>query len=269
MFRASLNIRLASHEVDYGDQIRGEGMIFTGEPMVVDIGLVSRLDGPPVAAEHDWFQRITATLYPGGRFEFERAKGVPFTCAPESTRTNQVVNEAARVVIGAHGWIYVRCRTDLAEYNLTPGLYTLEVAWSNAADMMRFTKKNEIETGPSYLTGLLPFELRAVVSEGDRLDLLNHLAARAETDGRLEEALRLTDQGLARNPANVTAWLTRVRVHGAQGLCALASLDLQKAAETIQLGRDTSNRRLQRRDPAARPPTAEEIRRSMPGLPCP
>ena len=269
MFRASLNVHLLWFLTDYGDQsIEGQGMIFAGEPMVVDIGLVNRLDGPPAGAEHDWFQRITATLYPGGRFEFERANGVPFKCVPESTRSIKVVTETARVIVGAQGSQYIRCRSDLAEYDLAPGRYTIEVAWSNAADMNLFTRRDDGRE-PSYLTGIFPFEVRAVGSEGDRLDLLNHLAAHAEADGRFDDALQLTDQGLARNSANVTALLTRGRVHASQGLCALAAHDLQMAAETIESGRDTSNLRRQRLDPAARRATAEEFRRKMRALQCP
>lgn len=121
---------------------------------------------------------------------------------------------------------------------------------------------------PSYLTGIFPFELRAVASEGDRLDLLNHLAAHAEADGRLDEALRLTDQGLARNPANLTALLTRRRVHAMQGLCELAAHDLELAAETVESGRDTGNHG-PRLDPGARRANAEVFRRTMSAIRCP
>jgi len=269
MFRASLDVRLRAHGAEYGDpNIAGQGMIFSGEPMVVEIGLISRLNGQPVGAEHDWYQRITATLYPGGRFEFKRAKGVPFRCTPESTWSNDVVNEADRVIIGGHGWLYIRCRADRGEYDLAPGRYTIEATYSDTADMKRFIKRNEIPREPSYLTGIFPFELRAVASEGDRLDLLNHLAAHAEADGRLDEALRLTDQGLARNPANLTALLTRRRVHAMQGLCELAAHDLELAAETVESGRDTGNHG-PRLDPGARRANAEVFRRTMSAIRCP
>ena len=78
MFRASLNVQVLWGDADYGSQdIQGQGMLFAGEPMVVDTGVVNRLSGPPVGAESDWFQRITASIYRGSRFETEQSQPLP------------------------------------------------------------------------------------------------------------------------------------------------------------------------------------------------
>jgi hypothetical protein len=271
MFRASLNVQMLWADVDYGDQrVRGQGLILAGEPMVVDIGVVNRLDGPPTAAESDWFQRITSAIYPGTRFETERSRPLPFKCVPESTRSSEVVEETNRVILDSRGGFqYVRCRVDLGEYNLAPGRYTLAVTWSDAADMNQFTVLPGVHRSPSYLTGIFEFEFRTVASEGDQLDLLNSLAAQAEAEGRHDEALRLAEQGLTRNRTNVTALFVRAKARASQGSCALSARDLQVAAEIIESGRDTHNLRYQRNEPSARRTQADEFRQSARLVRCP
>src|SRR2546425_10026756 len=70
LFRAALAIRLVWADVDFGSQnILGQGVVLRGEPLLIDIGIINRYQGPPAAAEIDWPQRISGTLRRGGRFE--------------------------------------------------------------------------------------------------------------------------------------------------------------------------------------------------------
>lgn len=69
-------------------------------------------DGPRAGAESDWFQRIEKTIYSGGRFGVEPARGTPFLCSPESTRSYRAVRSGEGVQLEASRQAaeWVRCQ---------------------------------------------------------------------------------------------------------------------------------------------------------------
>ena len=237
--RAYLTVTMQTGPIDYGDQhVLGQAMAFFGEPVVFFIAIVNRDDVPNAGAERDWVQRVTKTIYPGGRFEVDPARATPLLCDPELASSNNVAAVGEDLHLAAGSSQYVRCRTD---GTLAPGHYTIEVAWSAAATT-RFIKQREADRGRSYLTGVLEFEIREVKSDADRLDLLNHRAAQAQREDRLDDALRSTEQVLQLNPNAITAWLLRARVHRDQKQCAEAAQESIRAEQILEARADPNNR---------------------------
>jgi len=257
MSRAYLTVTMQTGPIDYGDQrVLGQGIAFFGEPVVFLIAIVNRYDGPIAGAERDWVQRITKTIYPGGRFEVDPARGTPLLCDPELASSNNVAAVGDDLHLAATSSQYMRCRTD---GTLAPGRYTIEVAWS--VDATRFIKRPEGDRGPSYLTGVLEFEIREVKSDADRLDLLNHRAAQAQREGRLDDALRSTEQVLQLNPNAFNAWLIRARVHRDQKRCTETAQGSIRAEQIFETDADSNNRSYGNLTASERREIIDEIRR--------
>jgi hypothetical protein len=234
--RAALHVRLIWGDIEYGDQrIKGQGVILRGEPLMFDIGIMNRYEGPPAFAEGDWFQRIVATLSPGGRFDNDGGAAIPFTCTPQSIRSVDFQIMDDHVVLGPNGSQFIRCKGDPLALHLVAGQYTVMVAWSDAANMQRFQEHGRA------LTTKFEFEVREVLTRDDEVDLLNHLTSHALLDGRLNEALQFAERVLRQRPSSITALRARADVRSAQGACGEAVEDLQNAAKVIEVGLDTGN----------------------------
>jgi len=207
VLRAPLNVEMPLLAVYYGDpsSVHGMGAMYVGEPLVVDIGIVNRaenqLGGPVRRAEADWFQRVNVMVYPGDSFQVNETQGIPLPCEAPQPRGAYLVSKVGDdTLLSAGGIQYLRCRVEDIRALLAPGRYSVRAMWSANADP-RLTRCGEsTNPGPSYLTGVCDFEVRDARSDGERLDLLVHLATHAKMEERFDDALRLTDQIVRINP---------------------------------------------------------------------
>lgn len=260
-FRAQLRLHLTSFSMEYGDRpALGQGVVFVGEPLIVELGIANRYEGgPPAAAEVDWPSRIVARTRAGGRFDsggVERA----LICELHLNRDHNANANDSYVELLPDGYQYFKCAIDPTKNGLTPGLFTLVVEWSAAAIAPeRFLIRTAWPDSLRVLRDELEFELREPLTDGDRLDLLVHLANHASLDGRHDDGVRYVDQLLGYEPNSVTGWLTRGRLAARAGRCADANVAFDLAGAAIQRGQDLRSNWL-------RKISSEERRRNVVGI---
>ena len=269
-YRASLQVRLVWMNIEYGNQqIAGQGVVFRGEPLVVDVGAVNRYEVAPAAAEVDWPTRIAARWWRGGYFESNVSDALPLECDSRSMRDARVRRVASYVELEPGGSQFMRCRVRDAEtLRLPAGKYTITVEWAIGADGQKLRdEKGQVEM-PTLLNGVIEFELSDVLTPNDDLDRLNHLASHALLEGDFPRALQLADGVLRRQASSVTALTTRSRAHAARGTCKQALADWEQVAAIIEGNRDVGNQFIERSSFEEREVAAATRRQQVRTLKC-
>lgn len=259
-FRAALSGRLDTIDVDYGPPVDAQGVILRGEPLVLEIGIVNRYDGPPATAEADWPGRVIGTLRRGGRFEDgSDATKVPLTCNPESMRSRGSVTAGGFVTLEPRGYQLIRCRLSADTDSLSPGRNTLSIEWAQSVDPT-LVDVERVPGMPSPLRDVLDFEFREVVTPEDRADLWIHLANRALLDNELNDALQWVARVLRGHPSSTAALFIRGQIQAARGSCRDARADWDRVVEIVEKNADKAHRRHARLNPDERRSMVENLR---------
>jgi hypothetical protein len=229
--RAQLRLELTNFAVSYGRPAHGQGVVFAGEPLIVELGIANRYEGPRAAAEVDWPHRVSATIRPGGRFDPDVA-AQPMTCELQPSRDDKVQMVGDYVVIEPGGYQFFKC--PLGVNRLPPGQYTFVIHWSpEAIAPERLSIRSGLEDPLWSLRDVLEFESRQALTRDDQLDRLVHLASHEERSGHFSDGVAFIDQLLSAEPNSTIGWHIRGRLSAQAGRCADAATAYKRASEII------------------------------------
>jgi len=226
-FRAELKAGLRSVEFAYGPGATfGEGGIYRGEPLLIELRLDSVSSGS--AVEADWLSRMRLEFGPGGYRYGDRGQVV--ACAGVEAPT-RLAREVESFVVPTHG-IKVRCNLGLLGKSTASGPYHVTIGWDDSIDRDRFRGM------AGRVLAVVEFELKDVKTEADVLDRDYRVGVRAFFDGNPHDALRIADEILARHPTSLPAHLMRIRVRRELGDIKGAEEDRERAAVIAEQGLD-------------------------------
>ncbi len=243
-YRAYLQVHLVSFDVAFGSQgPRGQAMVYGGEPLIIEVGISNRYDGPRAGAELDWPSRINLTLKSGRLLE-ETREGSAINCEPREARRSNARSVGNYIELSPYGYQYVSCQLDPVELGLRPGVYTVKAEWSAAHTKSEEIALRETLSPPlPLLAGFVEFELRDVTTDADRLDRSYHLAGHAWRRGQYQEGLAYLDDVLTFDPNSVAGWSMRAQILGTQRNCVAAVQAYERVVEIIENDSDTLARR--------------------------
>lgn len=266
-YRAALYVDLSrNRETTYGSARKTAAISFGGEPLSVHLGIRNPYADRSVGAEENWPELVLLTLYAGSTRSHERI-GTPLRCTPGGPSHNTMAS-----VSMMDGYVllndmivqqYVTCDLSIDELNLKAGIYTLEVNWKPDVDR-RLAQRNT----PTGLAGFSDFEYRPVSSDDDSAELALRLAARANDDGRFEDAQGFINEVLRLRPLSAVAITMRADVRVKTSDCRGARTDLMLAADIFDSLAEPEDRANARRDATQRRSLAMELRRQALQLSC-
>jgi len=266
-YRAQLRLELTNFAISYGRPAQGQGVVFAGEPLIVEVGIANRYEGPRAAAEVDWLRRVSATIRPGGRFDPDDSAH-SFACNAQPSRDYKVQTVADYVVIEPGGYQFVKC--PLGVNRLPPGRYTLVVRWSpEAIAPETLSLRSAYPDSLGVLRDVLEFEARQALTRDDQLDRLVHLASHAERSGHFSDGLPFIDQLLSAEPNSTIGWQIRSRLAAQAGRCADAAAAHRRASDIVTAGLDARNTWLLTASPEQRRRAVEFLRDELRRHDCP
>jgi hypothetical protein len=242
-YRAALQVRLVWMNVEYGNpDVRGQAIVFRGEPLIVNIGVLNRYEGAPAGAELDWPTRIVTRWWKGGRFESKTKEPLALQCEPKNRTSEGVTTVKGYVELAPHGSQFTRCKVrDQEVAALTAGSYTITAEWAAGPGGPEFREEKGVVESPGLLAGAIEFELRDVATAHDELDFMNHLAAHALLAGDFTRAVEIADEVLKRQGPSATALSTRAKAFAARGMCRQAFADWERSAAVLESNNDVGN----------------------------
>ena len=271
-YRAALNLEISWKWPFYGDpRVRGQALVFRGEPLLVEIGVTTRFPGAGRAgAELDWPTRVEVKWRSGGMFDDNPSERLSVECQQQPFRTYNAHSLNDYIELEPGGYQFIRCRVpDEALARLSAGQHTISVDWAIGSGGQAFREDRGTITPKRPLLGYdIEFELRDVQTTDDELDRTNQMAARAFRYGDLSTAVELASAVLRRKPASIVALSTRALAYAAQRACDLALADWEKAALAIERYEDPGNRFWERREIDNTPPNATRWRAEARTLGC-
>ena len=128
-YRACLRVEPTNFGISYGRPAQGQGVVFAGQPLIVELGVANRYEGPRAAAEVDWLSRVSATIRPGGRFDPD-VSAHSLTCDVQPSRDYKLQSVGNYLVLEPGGYQFVTC--PLGVNRLPAGQYTLVIRWSTS-----------------------------------------------------------------------------------------------------------------------------------------
>ena len=230
-YRAQLRLALTNFGISYGRPAHGQGVVFAGEPLIVELGVANRYEGPRAAAEVDWPRRMSATIRSGGRFDPDVA-AQSLTCELQPSREYKVQIVGDYVVIEPGGHQFFKC--PLGVNRLFTGQYTIVIRWSpEAITPERLSIRNAYPDSLGILRDVLEFEAREALTRDDQLDRLVHLASHEERSGHFGDGVAFIDQLLSAEPNSTIGWQIRGRLSAQAGRCADATAAYRRASDII------------------------------------
>jgi hypothetical protein len=231
MIRAELHAKLKSIAVEYvADTTVGQGMLFRGEPLEVDLMLWS-VGSAMSGAESDWYTHVKIVLRPGRLSQRDSVPGTNLRCLPE-IRPDRLTqpNLVDRIQLTRGERVTVRCRLATFGPEMVAGPYSLTFGWADSVDTERF-----VDTTTEPLRDAFEFEFREVGNEMDRIERDYRLAVRALLyDKDPVRALPFLDAILLRYPNSRPALLARARANRDSGRCDLAVRDISEVVTPVR-----------------------------------